>query len=222
MPLQSQETSCLPSQPNSPPSACAVDACLRLLPLLTQAHMDWRHHALFPAGPEAQAQPLAEAESRPGEVAEAAAGLFDACFEAWRSFLNRLSAFHTTGPARLRAAAAEEEAEPLWQVHTTVCRLLHWAAARDEEQQAALPALDDWEALTAYYASTLQHAWLVYHTPATHFASAELGVALPRWVGQPCSPAERVLAFGLHCVGLRQALPCPLQRWNVRHESHAC
>lgn len=143
---------------------CAADACLRLLPLLSKVHTDWSRR---PAAAESSEQP-------PGgvcQVPEAAGGLASACISLWAGHVPFVLGA-LTGVIREAASlhrwhddAVGGAAEPLWQLHSSAVRLVHWAAATHSQhvldnQLALLLPLPDWRQLGEAAVATLQLAML--------------------------------------------------------------
>lgn len=181
-----------------------MDACLRLLPALTQANSlnitSCHSNASIgqPSPPQQQEQQQGQEQQRHQQqgqeqsllqtLLEELARLAWACLGIWPEFFTRLHSFHSSLTPAEQEAALAEEAEPLWQLHTTACRLLHWAAAQGEEQLVALQGELDWEAMTNLYASTMSQVWAIHHAADPPNDSPEAGTTAARCVASLASP----------------------------------
>ena len=114
----------------------AADAGLRLLPLLWQLQQAW----------QLQPPPCLPAS---GGISgqDAATSLANACLGVWANYLHPLAIFQcgeSQTPARsLQAGAAA--AEPMWQLHSTACRLVHWWASLPGGAQRLETVLSGWQ-----------------------------------------------------------------------------
>jgi hypothetical protein len=114
----------------------AAEAGLRLLPLLWQLQQAWQ---LQPP----PCLPASGGMSGP----DAATTLANACLGVWANYLHPLAIFQcgeSQTPARsLQAGAAA--AEPMWQLHSTACRLVHWWASLPGAAQRLETVLAGWQ-----------------------------------------------------------------------------
>ncbi|KAL4458607.1 hypothetical protein ABPG75_013472 [Micractinium tetrahymenae] len=130
----------------------AADACLRLLPLLAKLHAKLGNSPPVPLPGISGADP-----------AEVLAHLTTHCLAMWPGAQSLVVTFQESLRSVDRAfnQAATELAEPLWTLHTTACRTLHWLAAQggSPDLPTALRS-PDWQRLAKAASLALQYALL--------------------------------------------------------------
>lgn len=146
-------------------ACCAADACLRLVPLMGELHAGWSRR---PAAAE-PGQPFGGV----GQVPQLAGDLAGICVVLWIEHMRAAQAVlkrELLAGEQLHQRAAgvgPVAAGPLWQLHSTVVRLIHWAAAQrsqctpENQPDYPLPALVPvlgWDELGRAAVDTLQLA----------------------------------------------------------------
>ena len=118
----------------------AADAGLRLLPLLVRLQLGWQQRPS--SGPPVPSEP---GMPPPGAL------LARVLLKLWAVYLPPVSDALTihTETSLGAVETARTMAQPLSQLHATVCRLVHWAAALDAEEAAVVPDLAAWRWLAS-------------------------------------------------------------------------